>query len=173
VPWMGVPLERVGLVTLDAHFDLRDRSNGDHNGTPVRALLDAGLPGKQICQIGIQRFANSSAYAHVADEAAITYLPHYLFDPEIFEKTEELDAVYFDFDIDVIDRYACPGAPGARPGGMMPAEFLEFCYQGGLLANVKACDFIEFDPERDINQVTAMTIASGMLHFMAGVMDRP
>src|SRR3546814_10808220 len=28
------------------------------------------------------------------------------------------DAIMIDFDIDVIERSQCPGAPGARPGGM-------------------------------------------------------
>lgn len=36
---LGVPLERVGLITLDAHFDMRDTGGGLGNGNPVRALL--------------------------------------------------------------------------------------------------------------------------------------
>jgi formiminoglutamase len=55
-----------GLITLDAHFDLRDLSGGLTNGNPVRALLADGVPGKNIVQIGIQPFANSRAYARVA-----------------------------------------------------------------------------------------------------------
>src|SRR5262249_52782008 len=65
-------LEHCGLITLDAHFDLRDLSNGLTNGNPVRALLADGLPGENVVQIGIQPFANSQAYAQVAGDSGIT-----------------------------------------------------------------------------------------------------
>ena len=38
-------LDGVGLITLDAHFDMRDTSEGLSNGNPVRALIEDGLPG--------------------------------------------------------------------------------------------------------------------------------
>ena len=42
---LGLPLDKVGLITLDAHFDMRDTSAGPGNGNPVRALREDGLPG--------------------------------------------------------------------------------------------------------------------------------
>ena len=57
---LGVPLDKVGLVTLDAHFDMRDTSQGLGNGNPVRALREDGLPGENIAQIGLAPFANSA-----------------------------------------------------------------------------------------------------------------
>ena len=50
---LGLPLDRVGLITLDAHFDMRETDRGMMNGNPVRALLEDGLPGRNICQIGL------------------------------------------------------------------------------------------------------------------------
>ena len=47
-------LSNVGLITFDAHHDLRD---GDSNGSPIWKLIQAGLPGKNIVQIGIADFA--------------------------------------------------------------------------------------------------------------------
>ena len=38
----GGELDGVGLVTVDAHHDLRD---GVSNGSPVRRLIEDGLPG--------------------------------------------------------------------------------------------------------------------------------
>jgi formiminoglutamase len=51
-------LQRVGVLTLDAHFDLRDTYCGLTNGNPIQALLDDGLPGQHIAQIGLLPFAN-------------------------------------------------------------------------------------------------------------------
>lgn len=60
-----------GLITLDAHFDLRD---GESNGSPVRRLIADGLDPRRIVQIGIADFANSAAYARRAAEAGITVI---------------------------------------------------------------------------------------------------
>ncbi len=43
--------------------------SGLSNGNPVRALLQEGLSGNIIVQIGVQAFANSAMYASVAAEA--------------------------------------------------------------------------------------------------------
>ena len=39
------------------------------------------------------------------------------------EQLSHVEAIIVDFDIDVIDRAQCPGAPGARPGGLPVADF--------------------------------------------------
>ena len=65
------PRALCGLLTIDAHLDLRSLDGGLSNGNPVRALLADGLPGGQIVQVGLQSFANSAAYAEVAREAGI------------------------------------------------------------------------------------------------------
>src|SRR5690606_19524800 len=65
----GDRLETAGLVTVDAHYDLRD---GVSNGSPVRRLIEAGLAGKRVVQIGIADFANSAEYAARARDYGIT-----------------------------------------------------------------------------------------------------
>jgi formiminoglutamase len=60
--------DAAGLITLDAHFDLRD---GVSNGSPVRRLVDDGLDPTRIVQIGIADFANSAAYARRAADLGI------------------------------------------------------------------------------------------------------
>src|SRR5437868_3446690 len=56
---LGGELSEIGLITLDAHFDMRDLDRGLSNGNPVRALLADGLPGANIAQVGLASFANS------------------------------------------------------------------------------------------------------------------
>ena len=57
---LGMALDEVGLITLDAHFDMRSTAGGLGNGNPVRALIEDGLPGRNIAQIGLAPFANSA-----------------------------------------------------------------------------------------------------------------
>ena len=61
-----------GLITLDAHHDLRD---GRSNGSPVRRIIEeGGMDGRRVVQIGISDFANSPAYAARARELGITVI---------------------------------------------------------------------------------------------------
>ena len=64
-------LSNVGLITFDAHHDLRD---GYSNGSPIWQLIQAGLPGKNIVQIGIADFANSAEYSKRARDNGITVI---------------------------------------------------------------------------------------------------
>ncbi|HTP86865.1 MAG TPA: agmatinase family protein [Bryobacteraceae bacterium] len=178
---LGAELTRCGLITFDAHFDLRDTKGGLSNGNPVRALLDAGMPGANIVQIGIQAFANSCAYAGVARQAGITIVTA----DEVHERgietvvrraLDELgsraDLLYVDFDIDVLDRAFVPGCPGARPGGLAPFQLRLAARECGLDQRVRVIDLVEFDPQNDVNRVTAMTAAAVLLAFASGLADR-
>ena len=49
-------LDRVGVLTLDAHFDLRDTDQGLTNGNPIQALLEDGMDGRRISQVGLAAF---------------------------------------------------------------------------------------------------------------------
>ncbi|MBX3120019.1 MAG: agmatinase family protein [Fimbriimonadaceae bacterium] len=177
----GLPLERVGVVTLDAHLDLRDTKDGLMNGNPIRALLDDGLPGKNVVQIGIQDFANSAAYHRVAKDAGICIVSMQEAVAQgigkavgaAFEQlAERVDAIYFDLDIDVLDRAFSPATPGARPGGLTPTQLFEAAYEAGKHPKVKVMDLVEIDPTKDINDVTCLTAATCILHFASGLMER-
>ena len=55
-------LRRGALLTLDAHHDVRGLHDGPTNGTPVRGLVEDGLPGGNVVQVGIGALTNSRAY---------------------------------------------------------------------------------------------------------------
>src|SRR4029078_5694956 len=124
-------IAKVGLITLDAHFDMRDLDAGLSNGNPVRALIEDGLPGANIAQVGLAPFANSRAMHEDALAAGNLVIPigevrSAGMDRAIeraLEHVAHCDALVVDCDIDVIDRAQMPGAPGARPGGMAAHDF--------------------------------------------------
>ncbi len=174
-------LDKVGLVTLDAHFDMRDTSGGLTNGNPVQALLDDRMPGANIVQIGLAPFANPQYMHQAAREAGnIIYTM-----ADVRRRgveavmTEALDAlsarcsqIYVDFDIDVIERGLAPGAPGARPGGMTTAEFFAAARLAGAHEKVAAVDLAEFDPSLDVSDITALVAARWVAEILAGFSDR-
>lgn len=177
---LNTDLSRCGLLTLDAHFDLRDLDRGLHNGNPVRALLQDGLPGQNIVQIGIQSFANSAYYTQIARDVGITFLTAAdVFNDGIertmktaFEQLRQMDIIYFDLDLDVLDRTFSPATPGSRPGGLLPWQVRQAAYLCGTHYNVCVMDLVEMDPEKDINETTAQTAAACFLAFAAGTFER-
>lgn len=178
---LGVPLDRCGLITLDQHFDLRTLEGGLINGNPVRALLDDGLPGKNIAQVGISSFANSKEYKQLADDAGITVVTmntvHEIgidasIEGALDAVADKVDVIYFDFDVDVLDRAFAPACPGARPGGLSPAEVKRAAFLMGCHPKVKAMDLVEVDPELDVNDTTCLATGMFLLSFACGLVSR-
>jgi formiminoglutamase len=173
---LRAPLEKVGLITLDAHFDMRDLDHGLSNGNPVRALIEDGLPGANIAQVGLASFANSRKMhedARADGNLAVTM-------GEVrakgigaaigraLEHVAHCEAIVVDCDIDVIDRSQFLGAPGARPGGMAVHDFFEAVR--GLAANpkVRLIDLTEWDPPLDPTDLSALTVGRWVAECLAG-----
>jgi formiminoglutamase len=173
-------INKVGLITLDAHFDLRETDEGPQNGNPIRCLLEDGLPGQNICQIGLAPFANTAKMYQDADAAGIDFYTiedcfgmgiRWILDAAL-DSLEHVETIAVDFDIDVIDRSQCPGAPGARPGGM-PVDM--FFAAARILASnpkVRLVDLTEFDPSLDMADITALTAGRWVCEVLAGFAAR-
>lgn len=172
-------LAQWGLVTLDAHLDLRD---GVSNGSPVRQLLEAGLPGCNVVQVGLADFSNSSYYAKRAHEAGITVISRDALRREPLEdvvgRALEIAGaggrqVYVDIDMDAADRAVVPGCPAAAPGGLSADEMRRFVRRITTDSRVAAIDLTEIDVERDSDdQRTVRLAALLVLEALAGVWRR-
>jgi formiminoglutamase len=148
-------VNQAGLITLDAHFDLRD---GISNGSPVQRLIsEAGLSGKNVVQIGINDFSNSAEYAARAREYGITVIsrgklrnrPISDVVAEALEVASAPAGIYLDVDVDVCDRSVVPACPAASPGGISADELRQFVSHFAADPRVKAIDFTEVDAAID------------------------
>src|SRR5690348_457193 len=177
---LRAPLDKVGLITLDAHFDMRDLDQGLGNGNPVRALIEDGLPGANIAQVGLASFANSRQMHEDAlaagncvvtigeagkegiDQAILRALDH----------VAHCDALVIDCDIDVIDRSQFPAAPGARPGGMAVRDFFRAVRLLASDPRVRVIDLTEWDPPLDATDLSALTAARWLAECLSGFENR-
>ena len=172
-------LSKVGLITLDAHHDLRD---GNTNGSPVWRLIQAGLPGKNIVQIGISDFANSKEYSTRAKEAGIFVITRaQLRNKSIQDAMKQafaqlgrnVDHIYVDLDVDVCDRSVAPACPAATPGGISADELRQAAFLAGANYKVRAVDITEVDPKRDSKDERTVRLASLLvLEIAAGYKTR-
>lgn len=178
---LGLTFDQVGLITLDAHFDMRDTREGLSNGNPVRALIEDGLPGRNIAQIGLAPFANSKAMhddalaagnfvvtiGEVRRQGILSAIERAL------EHVAHCDAIMVDCDIDVIDRAQFPGAPGARAGGMDSNDFFAAARRMAAEPRVKVIDLTEWDPPLDPSDLSPLTAARWLAEVLTGFEARP
>jgi formiminoglutamase len=151
----GDDLAKAGLITLDAHHDLRE---GHSNGSPVRELIDAGLDPERVVQVGIADWANSRSYhdeavargvtivtrEHVAERGLAACL-----DDAFDVAGQGGGGIYVDLDVDVCDRAVAPACPASLPGGLSAGELRLAAFLAGRDRRVRAIDVTEVDATND------------------------
>ena len=165
-----------GLITLDAHHDLRD---GRTNGAPVRRLIEAGFDPRRIVQIGIADFANSRAYRERARQWGITVIHRdELHERPIAEVVAEAlgvagsggGPIHVDIDVDVCDRAVAPACPASMPGGLQAHELRRFVRRLAADTRVRGIDFTEVDAAADAPDArTVRLVALCVLEAAAGL----
>lgn len=164
------------LLTLDAHHDVRPYAPGrPGNGSPVRALVDAGLPGSHVVQVGISQFANAPAHRRWCEAQGIQVHPpeDVGLVPELLDRLAgRADLVYVDLDLDVLDRSAAPGCPGSRPGGLSARALLDAAFAAGAHPAVRAVDVVEVAADLDLASITLDAAVLCILNASAGFATR-
>lgn len=172
-------LQNVGVITFDAHHDLRD---GESNGSPIWRLIQAGLPGKNLVQIGIADFANSAEYADRAKEHGVTVITRAHMRSATMSEviSQALDVaglggrdIYVDVDVDVCDRSVAPACPASLPGGISADELRHGVRLIASDKRVRALDITEIDAAIDTeDQRTVRLAALLVLEAAAGLASR-
>ncbi|WP_435527895.1 arginase family protein [Microbacterium aurantiacum] len=184
-----VPVARgaqaTGLITIDAHFDLRD---GISNGSPVRRLVEGGLDPTRVVQVGIADFANSAAYARRAADLGITVitLDELRSRPEADVVTEALSiagggdadsdpgGIHLDIDVDVCDRSVAPGCPASVPGGLSADALRRLARALARDPRLRSADIVEVDAASDAPDARTVRLAAlCVLDLLAGLARRP
>jgi formiminoglutamase len=168
-----------GLLTLDAHHDCRAATAGSANGTPVRELIEGGLAGTRVAQVGIHPLGNAREHAewalaqgiHVHDlnevrRAGITAV--------VGTALTELHdagaaAIYVDLDLDVVDRASAPACPASLPGGLPPDDLVTAARLLGGEPAVQAVDLCEVDAAADLAGITVRLMAATFTALCAGM----
>lgn len=153
----GVAATHPGLtiVHFDAHPDLYDELDGDRysHACPFARIMEEGLA-ERLVQIGIR-----TMNAHQREQAE-------RFNVEVHElrtwngclPTDLSGPIYVSIDVDVLDPAFAPGISHHEPGGMTMRQLVDCLHQLAAMPAVGlvAADVVEINPDRDINDMTAM-----------------
>lgn len=160
---------RIGIINLDAHFDLR-MSDRASSGTPFRQIAeDCAARGWKFnyCCLGISRFANTEALFVRARQLGV----HWCLDEDMtaarLQSTLDMvhafigqvDHVYFTTCLDVLPAAVAPGvsAPAARGVALEVIEAVVDAVAGS--GKLRLADIAELNPALDIDQRTARVAA--------------
>ena len=143
----------------------------------MQALLEDGLDGRRISQVGLAPFANTRRAHDKATTAGISVRTARecrdrglaaVVDEELERLSSLCELIYVDFDIDVIDRSQWPASPGARPGGVSAQDFFDATRVIGAHPKVKAVDLTEYDPSLEIGDLASLTAGRWFCELLAG-----
>lgn len=175
------PGTKVGIINIDAHYDLRVEDWGPHNGTPFRQLVEGGIDGRNVVELGIHGFMNAAYYRQWADDHGITTITG----RDIYKRGMETcilealgiagegtDVIYVSVDIDCLAFPWAIGTSASSPEGLSAWDLVEAMFICGQHPKVGALDVVEIDPVKDVNDLTARSGCSAILAFLAGLQRR-
>lgn len=178
--WTLKPLlekyDRVGLILLDAHYDMRSVVEGYTSGLWLYNLYK--MYGERIIAsiIGVGEYSNPPYLAERAEEAGFHVLPavDVLRDPgSIYEAIDyiedEADAYYVSIDMDHLDQAYAPGVNAPSPLGLHPNHTLMILEEAIPALCPKGLDIVEVVPLLDRGGATvslAGLFAARTLHLL-------
>ncbi|WP_027555929.1 agmatinase family protein [Bradyrhizobium sp. Cp5.3] len=172
---------KLGLVVLDAHFDMRPPVSGkEHSGHWMRTISDV-IDYHKVAQLGINAPIYSEEYMRLAETSGTLVLTPYdirkMGWPDAIcavlrHVSEGVDGVYLSVDIDAVDQAHAPGTSVPNPGGLLTYEVLDVVFEIAARAHVLALDITEVSPPLDRDDMTSKLAAQIVLNVMAGVVSR-
>lgn len=155
------PGEKVGIINLDAHLDLRFADCAS-SGTPFRQLAlecDAQQRGFHYTCIGVSRAANTQALwdeaalrqvAIVEDLEVLTAFETRVL-PELERNIAQFDRLYLTIDLDVLPAREMPAVSAPAALGVPLARLLRIVEPLCRSGKLQAVDLVEFNPLFDID----------------------
>jgi len=166
--------QTIGVINIDAHFDLRDPTDaGANSGTPFNQIHADTPPGQwQYLILGLAAESNSDALFNRASEIGAEWVPDVALQAglttSVRQKIDQFvaasEVLHLSIDLDVLPGDQAPGvsAPAERGVPMSVVEalidqILDAARQcpGGL----RLVDIVELNPTYDSKQMTARLAA--------------
>lgn len=141
----------LNVLHFDAHADLYD--NFDNNpwshASPFARLMETGKI-NSLTQVGIRTF--NTHQRQQAERFGVRVVEMKDFSLDFLSDLKS--PLYISLDIDVLDPAFAPGISHHEPGGMSTRELIA-CIQG-VEVPVVGADIVEYNPTRDVHNMTAM-----------------
>jgi formiminoglutamase len=149
------PHERVAIINLDAHLDLRKAERAT-SGTPFRQLAHYCAEQSRAFQyacFGVSRAANTEALWDEAERLNVTLVEDLHFRRDALSALEEVlagaDSVYLTIDLDVLPAGEMPAVSAPAALGIPALDLLPVIERICRSGKLRAADLVEYNPHYD------------------------
>ena len=165
---------RVGVLNLDAHFDLRDEARPS-SGTPFLQMARAeAAAGRELTYavVGISEPNNTRALFRTAEDLGVDYLLDEDCSSEaahtfVAAFLAQVDALYLTIDLDVLPASVAPGVSAPAAFGVPLPVISAVCRQVAASGKLLHLDVAELNPEFDVDGRTAR-VAARLINTLLG-----
>jgi len=154
-----------GIIIFDAHPDLMPPETLDHETFLRKLIEEKVVKAENIILVGLRNW-DAEEWKFIKDNKIKIY-PMKEMQLEgiqnvcdaVMAAAKDFDALYLSIDIDAVDPAFAPGTGYVEPAGLTSRELLYFIHRIKLLKNLKACDIVEVNPEKDVTDMTSKLAA--------------
>lgn len=154
--------DKLNILHFDAHPDLYNELDGNRfsHACPFARILEEKLAAR-VVQVGIRTL--NGHQAGQAQRFGVEIMPM-----QELRRAKEIafaGPVYLSLDLDCLDPAFAPGVSHYEPGGMSTRAVLDILqsFKGQLIG----ADIVEYNPEKDVNGLTAMVAAKFLKEILA------
>ncbi|MEG0472007.1 MAG: formimidoylglutamase [Solibacillus sp.] len=152
------PNASIGLLNIDAHFDMRSYEAQTSSGTMFKQILDED-PNAHYFVCGIQKYGNTTALFNTADQYNVRYFLDEELDSTIFptalnEFMDAHDVLLVTLCMDVLNAAEAPGVSAPSPFGLSALKVRDILRQMAAHKNTVSFSICEVNPLLDINNQT-------------------
>lgn len=170
------PKARLGIINIDAHFDMRPYEKESSSGTMFKQILDEDQSCGYLC-IGIQKQGNTKALFETAERSKVDYILEEDLSLNEMDETKrrindfakEYDYIILTLCTDVIDSAYAPVVSAPSPFGLNPKLVRAIIRHIVSNEKILSFDISEVNPSLDENNKTvtlaAHLINEVLLHF--------
>ncbi|MEP6750103.1 MAG: agmatinase, partial [Bacteroidota bacterium] len=154
------------VLHLDAHGDLYDNfdNNPFSHASPFARIMEQGKV-QSLTQVGLRTLTTHQK--EQAKKFGVTIIEMKDFSYDFISRLSS--PLYISLDMDVLDPAFAPGVSHHEPGGLTTRELLHIIQQ--INVAVIGADLVEYNPIRDINNVTAMLAYKLMKELISKMVD--
>jgi len=156
----------VDILHFDAHPDIYEDFGGNpaSHASPFARIMEAGLA-RRLVQVGI-RTLNDHCRAQAA-RYGVEIVSMRDFTAAMVPRLA--GPVYVSIDLDGLDPAFAPGVSHHEPGGLSVRQLIDVLAR--IDAPVVGADIVEYNPSRDINDMTAV-VAAKLVKELAALLAR-
>ncbi|UBH12596.1 formimidoylglutamase [Macrococcus armenti] len=161
------PDQTIGVVNIDAHFDLRDAQYAT-SGTGFKQILDEDADAGYLV-LGLQEVGNTQYLFNVAEQYDVKYVlaedTDYDTTDEIIQSfIEQYDVIMLTLCLDVLDSAFAPGVSAPCSFGLTPQQVERLIREVLSYGKTRHLSIAEMNPEYDIDGRTAKLVGHISFH---------